>query len=66
MADRVTSLLAVTGQCCIAGTRTKPSRGEEEEERRREGGKEEERETESDKTKRTVKERRGRWVREIR
>lgn len=41
MADWVTSLLTVTGQCCIAGTRTKPSREEEGEEE--EGKKEEER-----------------------
>lgn len=33
----VTSLLAVTGQCCIAGTRTNPSREEEEEEERQKG-----------------------------
>lgn len=32
MAGWVTSLLAVTGQCCIAATRTNTSREEEEEE----------------------------------
>lgn len=28
----MTSLLAVTGRCCIAGTKTRPGREEEEEE----------------------------------
>lgn len=39
MADWVTSLLAATGQCCIAGTDGKPSGEEEEEVRTHERGK---------------------------